>query len=65
MDKENKLYFREGCVIISWYEWPPGPCSPFYRACIDGEEEYGEYGMGPTRESAVEDLLENLGVTND
>jgi hypothetical protein len=41
--------------------YPPIPTRNFdWMACIEGNEEDGPYGRGPTEDAAIEDLIEQV-----
>jgi hypothetical protein len=46
------------------YEWPPIPCSPFWRAWLDDlGADCSPYGEGPTAQDAIDDLLRQVEET--
>ena len=48
-------------IIRTYYDRPPVPVrSCDWSAYIAGEEEGGVSGWGPTRQAAIEDLLEQI-----
>lgn len=53
---------RPVCLVID-YVFPPIPVRSFdWAVWIDGREESGPYGRGPTREAAINDLFEQLAI---
>lgn len=49
---------RPLCIVVSAI-FPPVPSTRFdWCAYIDGREERGPYGYGPTRDAAVAELFE-------
>lgn len=43
------------------FDYPPIPIRSFdWSAWLDGREEFGPYGCGPSRDMAIADLLEQL-----
>ena len=43
--------------IITSYVFPPIPVRHTdWCACLDGHEEFGPYGWGPTEQAAIDDL---------
>ena len=52
----------EGNLLISVdYIWPPIPTRQFdWSAVVDGHEDHGPYGYGPTKDAAVADLMLRL-----
>lgn len=52
--------------IVTSYVYPPIPWRQFdWCAFIDGEEEAGPYGWGPTEEDAIADLKAELEARED
>ena len=50
-----------GQRIRTSHDYPPIPIRTFdWSAWIDGHEENGPYGQGPTRDIATADLIEQL-----
>lgn len=46
--------------IVTSHVYPPIPDrSNDWSAHYDGDEEYGAYGWGPTKEAAIADLKDN------
>jgi hypothetical protein len=51
---------RPLCLVVTPI-YPPVPSTRFdWCAYIDGQEESGRYGYGPTREAAVAELFESI-----
>jgi hypothetical protein len=47
--------------IRAYVEYPPGPTPPFWRAYDDNlGADTSPYGVGSTREEAIEDLMWKL-----